>query len=367
MKILFSGYPSPFAGGGQISALTLLGKLADRHEVATYGIAPESPDKSQLPDQIRLYGHELPHFLEQRLLPHYLRRLLMEVMFSKGLSKLVEDTEPDLIITQEPPVKIPGTSEAKILLFIRAYDYWFGSFYPSWWRSIYNEPFNRLRKHRNLMILRQPDLVIANSKFTARELYAHSIEAEVVYPFVDLSSYEIPSPGRGDSILFVNPTYHKGLDIVLRIAQQLPAQRFLMVGDSSRSVKERVESYDNIQLQGFCDDMRDVYRKTRIALVPSVWEEPFGRIPVEAGINGIPTIASARGGLPESVGEGGILVGDIWNIEKWIKAIRRLDDPETYREFSAKAKENAKKFKFDRVFSRLRRVIDSSLDLPEKL
>ena len=54
--------------------------------------------------------------------------------------------------------------------------------------------------------------------------------------------------------------------------------------------------------------MGRVFDRTRVLLMPSIWEEPFGRLPVEAGACGIPTLASARGGLPESVGDGGILI-----------------------------------------------------------
>jgi glycogen(starch) synthase len=44
--------------------------------------------------------------------------------------------------------------------------------------------------------------------------------------------------------------------------------------------------------------------------VPSVWEEPFGLVAVEAQMNGVPVIASRCGGLTEIVTEnsGGILV-----------------------------------------------------------
>ena len=113
--------------------------------------------------------------------------------------------------------------------------------------------------------------------------------------------------------------------------------------------------------------MREVYEKVKIVLVPSASDEPFGRVPVEAGINGIPTIASNRGGLPESVGEGGILIKDIWNIEEWIRAIEKLNDPEVYKEVSQKAMQGAEKFDFEKTFQEFRQVVNASLGLPEPL
>ncbi len=47
---------------------------------------------------------------------------------------------------------------------------------------------------------------------------------------------------------------------------------------------------------------REYFALTRMLLVPSVWEEPFGRVAAEAMVNGIPAIVSNRGALPEVVG-----------------------------------------------------------------
>ena len=37
-------------------------------------------------------------------------------------------------------------------------------------------------------------------------------------------------------------------------------------------------------------------------LVPSLWRESLGRVPMEAMANGIPVLASDRGALPETLG-----------------------------------------------------------------
>src|SRR3546814_9881685 len=43
-------------------------------------------------------------------------------------------------------------------------------------------------------------------------------------------------------------------------------------------------------------DMREVYRRTHTLLVPSQWEEAWGRVATEAQFSGIPVLASDRGG-----------------------------------------------------------------------
>lgn len=44
---------------------------------------------------------------------------------------------------------------------------------------------------------------------------------------------------------------------------------------------------------------KEIYAKTKVLLVPSLWQEPAGRVVAEAAVNGIPSIVSDRGGLEE--------------------------------------------------------------------
>lgn len=48
------------------------------------------------------------------------------------------------------------------------------------------------------------------------------------------------------------------------------------------------------------DDIDKIFAQTRILLVPSLWDEAFGLIVVEAMLRGIPVLASHVGGLPEA-------------------------------------------------------------------
>jgi len=84
--------------------------------------------------------------------------------------------------------------------------------------------------------------------------------------------------------------------------------------------------------------MREVYKKCKILLAPSIFEECYGRIATEAQVSGIPVIASNRGGLPESVGPGGLLLDPAGPIDDWVSAVRRLwFDHRYYAELSAAA------------------------------
>ena len=100
---------------------------------------------------------------------------------------------------------------------------------------------------------------------------------------------------------------------------------------------------------------------TRILLVPSVWEEPFGRVAAEAMINAIPPLVSNRGSLPHVIGgdfsDGGggrVLPIPEWmthettrlpsepEVEPWFEAVCALwDDPALYQAVARRAREIA--------------------------
>jgi glycosyltransferase involved in cell wall biosynthesis len=90
--------------------------------------------------------------------------------------------------------------------------------------------------------------------------------------------------------------------------------------------------------------MKDIYRRAKVLLAPSRWEEAWGRVATEAQFSGIPVLASNRGGLPESVGPGGIQLDPDGPIEDWVEALRRLwFDKAFYADLSAKALAYAKR------------------------
>lgn len=184
---------------------------------------------------------------------------------------------------------------------------------------------------------------IANSNFTAdKHRSAFGINPTVIYPLLVTEEYRTQT--TRENVTFINPSPHKGLDISLEIARLCPEIPFVFNECWPFSKQSRLEfmrklrNISNVTLLPPQNDMRKVYGKCKILLAPSMWEEGYGRIAAEAQISGIPVVASARGGLPESVGPGGILLDPMGPIENWVNAIRKLwlDD-----EFYAKLSEAA--------------------------
>ena len=99
---------------------------------------------------------------------------------------------------------------------------------------------------------------------------------------------------------------------------------------------------------------------TRTLIVPSQWEEPFGRVALEAMYNKVPVIASKTGGLLESVGEGGMLIDDGSNVDLWAEAIELLDDPDKREELIEAGSRHVQRFsareEMDKLMEILRRV-----------
>lgn len=154
-------------------------------------------------------------------------------------------------------------------------------------------------------------------------------------------------------ITMVNPHPVKGLETFLQIARRLPQHRFLLqeswnLGDAPlEQLHTQLESLPHVRFQRRVADMRSVYARTRLLLVPSIWQEGFGMVAVEAQSCGIPVIASARGGLRESVGRGGLLIEDYRNVDAWTKAIASVvDDESSRRRWSDRALAHARRAEF---------------------
>src|SRR3984885_15932856 len=66
--------------------------------------------------------------------------------------------------------------------------------------------------------------------------------------------------------------------------------------------------HEGIMIAGAVPKPRDIFTNTRVLLVPSVWEEPSGRVVAEALVNGVPPLVSDRGGLAESCNGAGFVL-----------------------------------------------------------
>jgi glycosyltransferase involved in cell wall biosynthesis len=186
-------------------------------------------------------------------------------------------------------------------------------------------------------------------------------------PPIDWSAVVAPTNARA-FVTFVNPSRHKGLYLFARLADMLGARRpdipILVVqsGHSGGSLNAipglDFSRYPQIMAAPPVPVPADYFALTRLLVVPSIWEEPFGRVAAEAMINALPALVSNRGSLPHVVGgdfsEGGggyVLPVPEWmtpetsrlpteaEVEPWYDAVCRLwDDPALYQAIAARAR-----------------------------
>jgi len=75
----------------------------------------------------------------------------------------------------------------------------------------------------------------------------------------------------------------------------------------------------------------DLFRDADIFCCPSVWDEPFGMVNVEAMASQLPVVATRSGGVPEAFFEGGGLVVERGSEYALAQAIETLVTDSTLR------------------------------------
>jgi glycosyltransferase involved in cell wall biosynthesis len=146
-------------------------------------------------------------------------------------------------------------------------------------------------------------------------------------PPLDWSTVTAPVESRA-FVTFVNPSPHKGLFLFARLADMLGARRPdipVLVVQSGRSGGGLnaipgidFSRYPQIMAAPPVQTPREYFALTRILLVPSIWDEPFGRVAAEALVNGIPPIVSNRGALPDVVERDGERGGVVCRVPEWM-------------------------------------------------
>ena len=157
-----------------------------------------------------------------------------------------------------------------------------------------------------LLILKTSEKIIFVSEWVRKRFFLDLdrkliSKTEVVYPSVNKVS-----PIKKDKIItFVGRLNHsKGYDIfsktIIKILDKYPQWKALSIGDEER--RSIYINHPNHKELGFLNHKKtlEIFNKSEVAVIPSRWEEPFGRTALEASSRGCATIISNRGGLIET-------------------------------------------------------------------
>ncbi len=222
---------------------------------------------------------------------------------------------------------------------------------------------------------RAADKIIAVSHATARGngITEHAECCEIIPNFLaelapeptDLAAYMAQLPQQSFFLFVGDLRRLKGLPVLLDAYQGLAgAPPLILIGKAWAETPGTLPA--NVML------LRDwpnaavlaAWAKSFAGIVPSLWQEPFGIVVIEALSRGRPVIASRVGGIPEILkdGESGLLVpaGDAIALRA---AMQRLsDDPQLYARLSRGAELRAQAFQARQVVPRIEQVYDNVLN-----
>ena len=157
-----------------------------------------------------------------------------------------------------------------------------------------------------LMLLENVEKIIFVSEWVRDRFFLDidqklKTKTEVVYPSVNKQK----KIKKEKNIIFVGRlNYSKGYDIfkdaIIRILEKFPNWKAYSIGDEDR--RNIYINHSKHKELGFLNHKKTlkILNKSEIAVVPSRWEEPFGRTSLEATSLGCATIISNRGGLTET-------------------------------------------------------------------
>lgn len=351
MRILFANgrqmYPL-FQGGDGISLHHVFTKLVQSgHTVRAVGKINPPHIQGSYENSLRIIKSHGLNSIEKRggidfEINGYTCHLLEHRRFMDELSQAISTYNPEIVLTQldnsQDVIDMCSIQKKKVVLFIHDHD-----------------PLNFLCINRSKSISH----VVFNSLSTSRHFKALlNCPSSIIYPPILLENYLCESRNP-HFITLINPTISKGVRIAEKLAQLLP-QEFFQFVKGWREPELSPEAPKNIQILERQYDMRDVYSKTKILLVPSQWEESFGRIIPEAGINRIPIVASRIGGIPEAMGSGGILIDAFNDPYSWLKEIQQLLlDKTSSEKLCKRAYMHAQKFDLELIYSQIISVLNT--------
>ena len=163
----------------------------------------------------------------------------------------------------------------------------------------------------------QVNAVVGVSEYVLAKLlqgqFFRKASHQVIYNASPKPPLAVAHYGRQDSIEPLRFGYlgtlsePKGLRWLIDQFKRLPFNATLQIAgrgqlDYEQQLRQQAAGH-NIHFVGY-QAPDTFYRQIDVALVPSIWNEPFGLVAVEACAHSLPVIASARGGLPEIIEDG---------------------------------------------------------------
>lgn len=202
------------------------------------------------------------------------------------------------------------------------------------------------------------DCFVANSTFVARRiLKAYRRESRVVFPPVDLESFQLETHKEDFYLTASRMVPYKKIDLLVEAFTQLPDRQLVVIGDGPDFEKIRRKAGPNVQMLGYQSDEVLIGHMRRAKAFLFAAEEDFGIVPVEAQACGTPVIGYGRGGLTDTVipGQTGVFFNE-QTVKQVVRAVKHFEACEFDYQL---IRRHAEKFGVERFKEELRTVLEA--------
>jgi glycosyltransferase involved in cell wall biosynthesis len=209
-------------------------------------------------------------------------------------------------------------------------------------------------------ILEHADKVLCLSKASLEELAAFGLDRKKLSLYTYWVNLNIFKPldkkkmrlkfkiKDAFTVLFVGRLIEKkGIKVLIEVAKALPNIQFLIigVGPEENYVRHEEKENSNIIFIGKVKNtyLSQYYSCADLLCIPSLYEEGYGRVVMEAVACGLPVIGSDKGGIPEALDNSvSVLVSP--TKDDLLREIRNLsNDRERYQKLKVKCADYAQK------------------------
>ncbi len=366
--VITNMYPPHHLGGYELACHDVVERLRARtHAVEILTTTMRLPDVGDPPGEREQGIHRDLEFYwkdHELITPPFRRRLAIERTNQRALAAAIARHRPDVVSAWNMGAMSLGllttVMERRIPLVLMLLDEWpwYAPYIDRWMRPL----DGRALLARVLRVVTGvptaiPDLGAQAAFVYISGMIRRSVErksrwsspavAGVVYCGINTDEFPIPSVGPAPRpwrwrILHVGRLdERKGIHVAVEALAHLPGEATLDIvgrgdehyGERLRALARELGIADRVRF-GSADrrSLRERYRESDVCIFPTIWEEPFGLVPLEAMACATPVVATGTGGSGEFLLDGiNCSIVPAGDAAATARAIGRLADDEELR------------------------------------
>ena len=235
-------------------------------------------------------------------------------------------------------------------------------------------------RKREIALNRQFERIIVATDYMRQELLRNGFDGRriEVHPPVPRAADNASVASFSDRNLIIysgQVIRGKGVDVLLESLARVRARfECLIFGEGNHrgyceQLARKLGLTDRVQFKGYVPsgELENLYADASLAVVSSVWPEPFGAVGLEAMRHGLPVIAFDAGGINEWLfhDENGFLVPWMDRVEFAARIDQLLTNKTLARQLGARGKQLVgEKFGFDQYISGLEKMFSRVIREP---